>query len=294
MALRLIDNVLPIAPDNLKKQKKITLTVQKQSDLGANDENKAPVGDVTIDYISTENLEAIPDPESKIQSLIEGFDSNDWINVCDSLNNARRLALYHSSMLLPFLEKMMIVLVKAMKNPRSALIKTSIMASSDIFNAFGDKLVDPTITLDAFDSLLLQLLLKASQDKKFVCEEADKALNALVRSVTPLSLLNKLRAYAKHTNPKVRAKAAVSISNSISKMETEGMKELGLVSVVQMAAGLLNDRLPAAREAARNIVISVHKAVTANEEEKQEAWQIFCESNLLATQAQTMLKIISQ
>lgn len=47
----------------------------------------------------------------------------------------------------------MLVLVKAMKNPRSALCKTSIMASSDIFKAFGDKLFDPTIS-DAFDHLV--------------------------------------------------------------------------------------------------------------------------------------------
>ena len=45
----------------------------------------------------------------------------------------------------------MLVVVKAMKNPRSALCKTSIMASSDIFNAFGDQLLDST---DAFDNLV--------------------------------------------------------------------------------------------------------------------------------------------
>lgn len=50
-------------------------------------------------------------------------------------------------------EKVMLVLVKAMKNPRSALIKTSIMASSDIFNAFGDKILEST-TSDAFDQLV--------------------------------------------------------------------------------------------------------------------------------------------
>lgn len=47
----------------------------------------------------------------------------------------------------------MLVLVKAMKNPRSALCKTSIMASSDIFNAFGDKLLELP-TSEAFDQLV--------------------------------------------------------------------------------------------------------------------------------------------
>ena len=50
-------------------------------------------------------------------------------------------------------DKVMAVVVKSMKNPRSALIKSSIMASADIFNAFGDSLLDST-TSDAFDQLV--------------------------------------------------------------------------------------------------------------------------------------------
>lgn len=38
-------------------------------------------------------------------------------------------------------EKLLVVMVKAMKNPRSALCKTSIMTCSDIFGAFGEKLL---------------------------------------------------------------------------------------------------------------------------------------------------------
>lgn len=71
------------------------------------------------------------------------------------------------------------------------------------------------------------------------------------------------------------------------------MKEVGLVELVQMAADLLKDRLPVAREAARSIVISIYEAFTENEEQKQEAWQSFCLSNLTPIQVQSMLKIIT-
>lgn len=73
----------------------------------------------------------------------------------------------------------------------------------------------------------------------------------------------------------------------------EGMKELGLISLVQIAAGLLNDRLPEAREAARNMVNSMYNALTENEEQKLEAWQSFCQSNLPPIDAQSMVKIIT-
>lgn len=50
-------------------------------------------------------------------------------------------------------DKVMLVIVKAMKNPRSALCKTSVMASADIFKAFGDKLFESPIS-DAFENVV--------------------------------------------------------------------------------------------------------------------------------------------
>ncbi|KAB2067808.1 hypothetical protein ES319_A09G253600v1 [Gossypium barbadense] len=302
MALRPIDNALPTTPERPKKQAKLSIPIQTQkkpSDFGVNEENKAsplppppPPADASVDYISSEKLKPFEDPESKIQGLVEGLESKDWVKVCESLNDVRRFSLHHSTVLLPTLEKVMLILVKAMNNPRSALCKTSIMAASDIFNAFGEKLLDFTDS-GAFDRLLLQLLLKASQDKKFVCEEADKSLKSMVNTIAPLPLLNKLSGYVNHGNLRVRAKAAVSISNSVSKMGVDEIKEFGLVKLLQMATGSLNDRLPEAREAARSIVFSVYKAFTENEDENPgEAWQSFCQSSLSPIQAQSIIKAV--
>ncbi|KAL0414735.1 UNVERIFIED_CONTAM: hypothetical protein Sradi_1675200 [Sesamum radiatum] len=262
MALRPLDNALPVTPERPKKQAKIVIPAHKEKqqlpELGVNDENKAPLpqpssADASIDYISSEDLKAFQDPDVKIQ-------------VCESLNDVRRFALYHSGLLLPILEKVVSVMVKAIKNPRSALCKTSIMAASDIFRAFGEKLLDSTS--DAFNQLLLQLLLKASQDKKFVCEEADRALLTMVEAMAPLPLLHKLGLYVGHTNLRVRAKAAISISNCVSRMDLKSMEEFGLVALIKIASNLLNDKLPEAREAARGIAISLFRALTENEEEK--------------------------
>ncbi|KAK9671794.1 hypothetical protein RND81_12G055300 [Saponaria officinalis] len=254
----------------------------------ANDE--APPVDATIDYIPSHQLTPLSDPDSHIQGLIEGLESKDWIKLCESLNDTRRLALYHSTLLIPFIEPVMVVMVKAIKNPRSALCKTSIMTAADIFTVYRDKLLEPTISA-AFDNLLLQLLLKSSQDKRFVCEEADKTLNSMVQSITPLPLLQKLQIYASHNNPKVRAKAAIYLSNSVSRMNLEELQEFGLVSLVQAAAKLLNDRLPEAREAARSTIMSVYKLYPEDEDQKQESWQNFCESNLPALHGQSIIKI---
>ncbi|KAL3829377.1 hypothetical protein ACJIZ3_018179 [Penstemon smallii] len=306
MALRPLDNALPISQERPKKQAKIVIPADKVAEInGVNDENKVPfaqqsTADATIDYIPSQNLKEIQDPDVKIQGLIGGLESKDWLKVCESLNDVRRFALYHSSLLLPILEKVVIIMVKSMKNPRSALCKTSIMACSDILKAFGEKLLE-SITCDAFNQLLLQLLLKASQDKKFVCEEAEKALKVMVESITPLPLLlHKLGASVGHSNLKIRAKAGICISNCVSKMDAEGMKEFGLVGLLQIGTNLLNDKLPEAREAARSILLSLYEAVVIsneneNEEEKKkvEAWQNFCQSNLSPIHALAVVKLVS-
>ncbi|KAF5182213.1 hypothetical protein FRX31_028200 [Thalictrum thalictroides] len=61
------------------------------------------------------------------------------------------------------------------------------MTGSDIFKSYGHDLLESS-TSEAFDQLLLQLLLKSSQDKRFVCEEADKAHFVMVASIHPLPL----------------------------------------------------------------------------------------------------------
>ncbi|KAI4371401.1 hypothetical protein MLD38_019642 [Melastoma candidum] len=293
MALRSLDNALPITPERPKKQAKVSLAPPQAPDVCPNDENKAPLpppGDAAIDYITSENLCPIKDPDSSIHCLMEGLESKDWTKVCRSLNDARRFALFNPDLLLPHLDEVVTVVVKATKNPRSALCKTAVMAASDFFNAYGDKLLQS----DTFDSMLLQLLLKSSQDKRFVCEEADKAISALVRSTSPVKLLHKLRAFVSHPNLRIRAKAAGSISACVSSMGWDRMEEFGKASLLQVAAELLNDRLPEAREAARGVAACLYECVGGEESgsDAKEAWQSFCQGSLPSAQVQSMVKIM--
>lgn len=81
------------------------------------------------------------------------------------------------------------------------------------------------------------------------------------------------------------------------------MQEFGLGNVLHIAADLLNDRLPEARESARGMVNAVHRAFSDHgrgEEgdersaEPSQAWQDFCFSNLRPSAAQSIAKISLQ
>uniref|UniRef100_A0A804QY00 TOG domain-containing protein n=1 Tax=Zea mays TaxID=4577 RepID=A0A804QY00_MAIZE len=298
MALRALDNTKPAAVEERpKKVAKVGVPAAAAKAAASpgsggkkkkgNDENSAPrataaAAEQAVEYISSEEL-------------VADLDSKDWVRTCEALNDARRLAIHHPALLNPILEKVVLAVVKTMKSPRSAVLKTSIMACADIFSSFGNLLA--SVSDDAFDKLLLQLLLKASQDKRFVCEEAEKATRAMAASMPPLPLLKKLKAYVHHANLRVRAKAAVAISHCAARMDIGAMKEFGMSALLQLAVELLNDRLPEAREAARGVVASTHAAfvkeaaASGQEDDAAASWESLCALSLPPISAQAVAKI---
>ncbi|KAJ7537580.1 hypothetical protein O6H91_11G012400 [Diphasiastrum complanatum] len=249
-----------------------------------------------IEYIFSEDLKPMEDAEKHLLTLLHRLDSKEWLTVLEALNHVRRLSVFNASEMVDMLNAVVSLVIKAMKNPRSALCKTAIMTSADLLKSYPDKL------LEILDPLLLQLLLKASQDKKFVCEEAEKALFGMTTWITPNPLLQKLQPYVTHRNPRVRAKVAMCISKSVSRLGADGIKDYGLEPLIQLAVAQVNDQLPEAREAARKLIVELHaayKQTTPVIEEsdvvstlyQQDGWEQYCLSKLSPTAANAIFRI---
>lgn len=257
--------------------------------------NSVPdVGNSEVEYIESENLKDVEDLEMSLKTLLAGLDSKDWVLVCEALNNVRRLSIFHKEMMLDILGKVIALIVKSLKNPRSAVCKTAIMTSSDIFKAYGDDIID------SLDPMLIQLLLKASQDKRFVCEAAERALVSMTTWVSPVSLLPKLQPYLKNRNPRIRAKAAMCFSRSVPRLDTEGIKAYGIDKLIEVAASQLSDQLPESREAARALLVELQtmyekshilSANGASEDREVTSWENFCQTKLSPLSAQAVLRV---
>lgn len=252
-------------------------------------------GTAEVEYIDSENLKDVEDKDTILQTLLVQLESKDWVSVCEALNNVRRLTIFHKEVMLEMLGNVILLLVKSLKNPRSAVCKTALMTSADIFGSYGDHVIE------SLDPLLVQLLLKASQDKKFVCEAAEKALIAMTTSVPPSLLLPKLQPHLKHRNPRIRAKASMCVCRSVPRLGIEGIREYGIDKLVQMAASQLSDKLPESREAARTLLLELRVLYEKShvhmpsEPEKLETdtWEVFCQSKLSALSAQAVLRVTS-
>ncbi|XP_071731103.1 uncharacterized protein [Rutidosis leptorrhynchoides] len=251
-----------------------------------------------VEYIESDKLDDLKDVDKSLKVLVAGLESKDWVLLCETLNNVRRFSIYCKEALEDILEHVISLVVKALKNPRSAVCKTAIMTSSDIFKAFGNNIVD------ALDPLLVVLLLKSSQDKRFVCEAAEKALINLTISVSPVLLLPKVQPYLKNRNPRIRAKASMCVSRIVPRLGAEGIRDYGIDKLIQIASSQLSDQLPESRESARALLLELQIAyekspVSAPEQDmlsdepKLLPWQQFCESNLPKISAQAVLRVTS-
>uniref|UniRef100_A0A2P2K8L4 TOG domain-containing protein n=3 Tax=Rhizophora mucronata TaxID=61149 RepID=A0A2P2K8L4_RHIMU len=246
-----------------------------------------------VEYIESENLHDVEDVDASVKTLLIGLDSKDWVQACDSLNNVRRLSIYHKEVMLDMLGDVISLIVKSLKNPRSAVCKTAIMASADIFHAYNDCIID------SLDPLLVQLLLKSSQDKRFVCEAAERALVAMTTWVSSTILLPKLEPYLKNRNPRVRAKASMCFCRSVAQLGVEGIKVYGIDKLIQVAASQLSDRLPESREAARTLLLELQSVYekshdlspTVSGHPEMSSWEHFCQSKLSPLSAQAVLRV---
>ncbi|KAJ7974554.1 ARM repeat superfamily protein [Quillaja saponaria] len=236
-------------------------------------------GNAEVEYIESENLNDLEDIDMSLKTLLAGLDSKDWVLVCEALNNVRRLSIFHK---------------EAMLNMLSAVCKTAIMTSADIFSAYND------IIIDSLDPLIVQLLLKSSQDKRFVCEAAERALVAMTTWISPLSLLPKLQPYLKNKNPRIRAKASMCFCRSVPRLGAEGIKAYGIDKLIQTAAPQLSDRLPESREAARTLLLELQcmyekyqdlAQATESEHSEMSSWENFCQSKLSPLSAQAVLRV---
>jgi len=272
---------------------------------------------IEIEYPDTEDLVPVEgDPAVVLTDSLSGMNSPEWVDGCAALVMMRRLARHHAAVCAPAFPDALPAIVKAIRSLRSALSKTAIMTARDLFLCDAPAMLPICNTgsvAQPVNSLLAQLLLKAaSNDKKFVIEEAQKALITMTETLDPSQFLRLLLPYTEHKNPKVRGKAANVAAACVHRMNNTHLTAYGLDVVLKLAARLISDNTPEARDAAKKLGIAVkiclddqetveqlgleiHAPDVVEEGEEQPPpltmWEYYCQSTLGASKAVAVLKI---
>jgi hypothetical protein len=99
-------------------------------------------GPADVEYVVSEDLNDLADADVQLTTLLERLDSKEWLVVCEALNHTRQLSIFHTDLLVPILDTVVALVIKSVKNPRSALCKTALMTSTDMVMAYQDQLLD--------------------------------------------------------------------------------------------------------------------------------------------------------
>ena len=278
---------------------------------------------IEIEYPATEELQPITDSDIStcLAETLTKMESTDWVENINALTMYRRLVVHHTEICLVELPLAVPRVVKALRNLRSALSKTAILTLRDMYISCAEAMLPVTDLGGAttpMNSALAQLLLKAaSNDKKFVIEEAQRALINMSERLPPLGFFSLLAPYTEHKNPKVRGKAATVVALCFTQFQPAQAYEFGMDRLVHMSARLITDNTPEARDSAKKVALKLKNAfddegvaaqmnvqvpsVVSNSAEgvappEEEApkqlstWEYYCQSVLGASKAASFLK----
>lgn len=226
-------------------------------------ENRLPTGQepavVEITYPLIEDMVALSDPDevkAMVRQVESELQSSEWTIVCSGMNGLRRLAAHHPEACQELMGVAMGSIVRGIKSPRSALSKSAIITSRDLFMCLPETMGAYVESVEP-GSLLTQLLLKsASLDKRFVVEEAVKSLEQMALSVHPLITCTSLMSLGCHKNPKVRGKCYMILFLVMQSdaWQPNVVVDVGLDQLIRMCADGTNDNTAEARDSSRKIL----------------------------------------
>lgn len=316
------------------KEARIRLGYESEETTSNSKEPQLPSGEEPIkrieaEYISTEDLTPLEDPTQSLSVILDELKTRDWQEMIKSVNIVRSLVVHHKVEAMVILEDLIPAVLKLLKNPRSSVSKTAILCFTDMVFRLKNEVL-PWLDLGQgpqkklTQSVLFQLFLKSSTDKQFITEEIQKTLKSIGTELDVDKTMDLVIPYTQHKNQNVRGKAGLLLVTLVDRLQDHQFTGPVLSRLLQVAAGLITDKTPDARESAKLIICklkSIHdgqqggQGIKQDEEKATEGdpgdsgdsymsysddedqsekppsqWKVFCEQHLTKTQALAVLK----
>ncbi|KAK7575651.1 hypothetical protein V9T40_011937 [Parthenolecanium corni] len=152
---------------------------------------------------NSQDLGPYEHPRDAMQKILLQFSSNEWEIIIQALQGVIRLSKHHSKLLSTGLQPYAIAVSKEIKNLRSQVARAACSCAENIFRNVKN-IVDQNI-----EELSNALFLRCTDTNKFLREDSNKALDAMIDNVKfskSLSILT--HKGANHVNALVRASTA--------------------------------------------------------------------------------------
>ncbi|XP_029448835.1 TOG array regulator of axonemal microtubules protein 2 isoform X3 [Rhinatrema bivittatum] len=149
---------------------------------------------------SGDSLEMRPfsHPEQGLIDALKCLHNKDWEQKEKGLHSVRRLAVYHSDVLLCRLHDVSLAVTREVSNLRSKVSRHAIRSLGELFLAMK-KNMDQEV-----EEVTRMLLHKTGDSNEFIREESDRSLGIMVENVSPSKALSALTGGVSHRNSSVR------------------------------------------------------------------------------------------
>ncbi|XP_066133939.1 TOG array regulator of axonemal microtubules protein 1 isoform X11 [Saccopteryx bilineata] len=168
------------------------------------------------EIMDSSELRPFSKPEIVLAEALKLLADEDWEKKIEGLNFIRCLAAFHSEILNTKLHETNFAVVQEVKNLRSGVSRAAVVCLSDLFT-YLKKSMDQEL-----DTTVKVLLHKAGESNTFIREDVDKALRAMVHSVTPArAVVSLINGGQSHLHIAVRRCAAQHLSDVMELMTGE-------------------------------------------------------------------------
>ena len=248
--------------------RKNTATFSPQvANLEPDEAMPAPTNAAKIEELRTEDLKAQPPPSAPtaevVRAALEQLRGDDWAEQFDAINTLRRMLAWQGATpdpaLLTHLHSLVLLMIQFSDSLRSALAKNACMCFKEMFTLLQGRM---EADLDLIAPVLIK---KSAESNGFICDEANKALHAMIVHVSESRCTAALVACSTHRNQTYRAKAALHLSRALEQQGyAKVLQSRELEKVVPVFASLLSEGLSETRAAAKQMVAALMREAAKN------------------------------
>eukprot|EP00943_MAST-04B_sp_MAST-4B-sp1_P003522 g3522.t1 len=250
-----------------------------------------------VNVLSSDLIKQSKNPSEELKLTLKHLNSAKWSETFYAIESVRRLAIFNKDLLVPHLQMIVGVTLQNSINLRSAVAKNAILALNDIFKSMKESILchddyqhinninnnskdNENNSVSLMDSIVSTLINRTVADKKFLCDNSNKALHTLVSTVPRKETLYALLKCANHKRPSARGRVSIFVEkclnqmgkNKIQKMffkeismdndfAIEDLHQLPLYNIMKELTKLYNGRVQESRKGATGALKHIFDAI---------------------------------
>jgi len=206
-----------------------------------------------LEFVEHTDLVPCSAPSSVIKRAIEELSSSNWEARFHAVTDVRRVTVHHGETITPHLHDIVALVSKYMLDLRSLLSKNAIVCMNELFQSQGRQ-------MDSNLPRVIPLLLKKTGEaNRFINQEADATLRAMVQYANTEKCLVLLLPFGSDKNSIIRLSTAQIVSEAAVQLDVKLFRFKDLKKLFTVIMSFIHDSSAGVRNCGRKIALTVFR-----------------------------------